>query len=185
MALGRLNYMQRNYLHLSLTVFKVEIGVDKLTRCQSPDTDQILAVIYCDYCRHTHWLKSCNNHFNSGDMFQSYNIIFRPTWWWNATSICLKNKKKVSSGIDPSGRYCITYWDPYTCYFYLVWEELPEQWKELVSVPIYEKGDKTDFCKPRNITLTCYIQNFIHHSSVYINSIHRQNLLGLSVWISL
>jgi hypothetical protein len=36
-----------------------------------------------------------------------------------------------------------------------VWnkEELPEQWKESISVPIYKKGDKTDCSNYRGISL--------------------------------
>jgi hypothetical protein len=32
-------------------------------------------------------------------------------------------------------------------------EELPDQWKESIFVPIYEKGDKTDCSKYRGISL--------------------------------
>jgi sorting nexin-29 len=32
-------------------------------------------------------------------------------------------------------------------------EELPEEWKESVIVPIYKKGDKTDFSNYRGISL--------------------------------
>ena len=32
-------------------------------------------------------------------------------------------------------------------------EELPEEWRESISVPIYRKGDKTDFSNYRGISL--------------------------------
>jgi hypothetical protein len=39
--------------------------------------------------------------------------------------------------------------------FFSVWnkEELPEEWKELMIVPIYKKGDKTDCSNNRGISL--------------------------------
>jgi hypothetical protein len=37
----------------------------------------------------------------------------------------------------------------------VVWnkEELPEQWKELIFVPVYKKGDKTECSNYRGISL--------------------------------
>jgi hypothetical protein len=37
----------------------------------------------------------------------------------------------------------------------VVWnkEELPEQWKESIVVPVYKKGDKTEFSNYRGISL--------------------------------
>jgi hypothetical protein len=32
-------------------------------------------------------------------------------------------------------------------------EELPDQWKEFIIVPVYKKGDKTDFSNYRGISL--------------------------------
>ena len=37
-------------------------------------------------------------------------------------------------------------------------EELPEEWKELIIVPIHKKGD--------NYTFANYIQNFVQHPSL-------------------
>jgi hypothetical protein len=41
-------------------------------------------------------------------------------------------------------------------------EEMPEQWKESIIVPIYKKGNKRDY----NVTVMNFIQNLIQHSSV-------------------
>ena len=37
-------------------------------------------------------------------------------------------------------------------------DELPEQWKESINVPIYKKGDRTDCSNYRHITFVNYIQ---------------------------
>jgi predicted sugar kinase len=49
-------------------------------------------------------------------------------------------------------------------------EELPEEWKDLIIVPIYKKIDKTDCSNYRNVN---YVQNFIQHPAVKVNSICR------------
>jgi hypothetical protein len=64
-------------------------------------------------------------------------------------------------------------------------EELPEEWKESVIVPIYKKGDKTDFSNYQGILIFVdYVQNSVQHSFVKVNSICRGNYWGSSVWIS-
>ena len=47
-------------------------------------------------------------------------------------------------------------------------EELPEEWWESIIVLVYNKGD--NFAK--------YVQNFIHHPAVKVNSICRGNYWG-------
>jgi hypothetical protein len=44
-----------------------------------------------------------------------------------------------------------------------VWneEELPDQWKESIIVPVHKKGDKTDCKLSWNITAVNFIQHFI------------------------
>jgi hypothetical protein len=51
-------------------------------------------------------------------------------------------------------------------------EELPQQWKEPIIVPIHKKGDKTNCNNYQGIFLpfNC-LQNFIQHSSGNVNSI--------------
>jgi hypothetical protein len=43
-------------------------------------------------------------------------------------------------------------------------EELPEEWKESIIVPIYEKGNKTD-CN-NCMGHIAYVQNFVPHLAV-------------------
>ena len=51
-------------------------------------------------------------------------------------------------------------------------EDLPGEWKVSIIIPIYKKGDKTDFNNYRGISFfSNYVQNFIHHPAVNVNSI--------------
>jgi hypothetical protein len=60
-------------------------------------------------------------------------------------------------------------------------EELPEEWKESTIVPIYKKGDYSNY---RGISFfVSYLENFIQHPAVKLNSICRENYRGSSVWI--
>jgi len=56
-------------------------------------------------------------------------------------------------------------------------EELPQHWGDHIIIPVYIKGDKTN----RSITVTIYIQNFIHCFSLKVNSIFRWNYWESSV----
>jgi hypothetical protein len=54
-------------------------------------------------------------------------------------------------------------------------EELPNQWKEFISEPFYEKGDKTDCSNYRGISLlsTSY-KKCIQYSSLKVKSIYSE-----------
>ena len=60
-------------------------------------------------------------------------------------------------------------------------EELPEEWKESIIVPVYKKGDCSN--GRGHITFGNYVKNFIHHPAVTVNSIRRGNYWGSSMWI--
>ena len=67
-----------------------------------------------------------------------------------------------------------------------VWnkEELPEEWKGSIIVPVHKKGDKTRCSNYRGISVfSNYLQNFIQHPAVNVSSICRGNYWGSSVWI--
>jgi hypothetical protein len=63
-------------------------------------------------------------------------------------------------------------------------EELRDQWKESIIVPVYKKGDKTDCSNHCGISLINYIQTSIKHPSVKVKPICRGNYWGSSVWVS-
>jgi hypothetical protein len=66
-----------------------------------------------------------------------------------------------------------------------VWnkEKLPEEWKESIVVPINKKGDKQIVVIIEAYHFVNYVQNFIQHPSVKVNSIIRGNYWVSSVWI--
>jgi hypothetical protein len=71
-------------------------------------------------------------------------------------------------------------------------DELPQEWKESIILPIYKKGDKTNRSNYIYIyiyiyiyfTFVNYVPNFIQHPAFRVNSICRVNYWGSSVWIS-
>jgi hypothetical protein len=42
-------------------------------------------------------------------------------------------------------------------------EELPDQWEESTTVPVYKKGDKTDYSNCRRISLLSTSYKFVSH----------------------
>jgi hypothetical protein len=64
-----------------------------------------------------------------------------------------------------------------------IWnKELSGEYESILS-PIYKKGAKTDYSE-RHITFVHYLQNFIQHPAVKLNSTCRGNNWRSSVWIS-
>jgi len=63
-------------------------------------------------------------------------------------------------------------------------EELPEERKASIVVPMYKKGDKRECYLKRYITFANYVQNFIQNPAVKVNSICRGNYWGSPMWIS-
>ena len=62
-------------------------------------------------------------------------------------------------------------------------EELPEEWKESIIIPIHKKGDKTDCNNYRAISLLTTTYKCFQHSALKFNSICRGSYCGSSVWI--
>jgi hypothetical protein len=52
-------------------------------------------------------------------------------------------------------------------------EELPDQWKESIIVPVLKKGDETDCSNCRGISLINIIQNVMEYPSLRVKSIYR------------
>jgi hypothetical protein len=60
-------------------------------------------------------------------------------------------------------------------------EELPEQWKKSIIVPIYKKGHKTECI---NTTAINFIQNFIEYPSLKVKSKYKWKYWGSSVCVT-
>jgi hypothetical protein len=54
-------------------------------------------------------------------------------------------------------------------------EELPEQWKQSIIVPVYKRDEKTAFSHHRGISVLSAVKNVIQHPAVKENSISRGN----------
>jgi hypothetical protein len=102
-----------------------------------------------------------------------------------------KLKRHKSPGIDQIPAELIKAWgriiqsEIHKLIIISVWnkEELPEEWKESVIVPIYKRGDTTDCSNYRGISLLLTRYKItIQHSFVKVNSICRGNYWGSSVW---
>ena len=62
-------------------------------------------------------------------------------------------------------------------------DKLPEEWKESIIVPIYKKGNKQFVVIIEAYHFVSYVQNFIQHPSVKVNSIFRGSYWVSSMWI--
>jgi hypothetical protein len=62
-------------------------------------------------------------------------------------------------------------------------EELPEQWKNFIIVPVYKKGDNTELLL-WYITVINFMQKFVQCPSLKVNSMCRQDYWRSSVWVS-
>jgi hypothetical protein len=63
--------------------------------------------------------------------------------------------------------------------------DLPGEWKEQITVPIYMKADKTDYSNYRGILIFAnYVQIFIENPAVKVISMHRKYYYVTSAWIS-
>jgi len=77
----------------------------------------------------------------------------------------------------------ITIWHEIRELINSIWyKELPGEY-EWIILPVYKKGAKTDYCE-RHITFFHYLQNFIQHPAVKLNSTCKGNNWRSSVWIS-
>ena len=63
-------------------------------------------------------------------------------------------------------------------------EELPEEWKESVIVPIYKKGDKTEYNNYRGISLLPNTYNIL--SNILLSGLipYAEEIMGIIMWIS-
>jgi hypothetical protein len=64
-------------------------------------------------------------------------------------------------------------------------EELPDQWKESIIVPVHKKSGKTD-CNnyPCEITAINFTHKFIEYHHLKVKSLRRLNYWGSLVWAS-
>ena len=58
-------------------------------------------------------------------------------------------------------------------------EELPEEWKESIIVPIYKKGDKTDFNNYRGILLLSTTYKMLSNILLSIRNVGGQSIIQL------
>jgi hypothetical protein len=53
-------------------------------------------------------------------------------------------------------------------------EELPDQWKESITVPVHKKGDKNNCNNYHGISLLSgFVQNVIEYPPLKVKSVHR------------
>jgi hypothetical protein len=55
-------------------------------------------------------------------------------------------------------------------------EELPEEWKESIIVPIYKKGDKTDHSNYRGISLLPATYKIL--SNILLSRLNAEEIIG-------
>jgi hypothetical protein len=61
---------------------------------------------------------------------------------------------------------------------------LPEEWKELINIPLYKKGDKTDCSNYRGMSLLSTMYNILSILMLSRLTPNAEEIIGDHTWIS-